>query len=184
MINVDETIQKLLNGYVKWSERIMEQELKKVQSTKFFTKEQRTRAAQKYTEQKNAVKFLKEIAKDPKKYLYSGKNIKETYPSDKKTIEEKLHPILLPPFDNAEIFEEKILMLLSDLIAFHIKEEQGEFNDENGVWIDDVNTITAYSIMRLNKRVQLRNGNALVSVLGRLVPSSRFAVEKESKLAR
>ena len=182
-INVDETIQKLLYNYVKWAETVHKQEVKKVQNQKFFDRQDETRAAQRCSEQKNAIKFLKEIAKNPKKYLYSGKDIKNTYLEDKKTIEEKLHPILLPPFDNTELFEEKVLMVLGKLIAFHVKEEQ-DLNDQNGVWVDDANSMTSYSVIRLNKSVQLWNGNALTSVLGRLVPASRFAIEIKGKTER
>ncbi len=169
--NIDETIQKLLNAYAQWCEVILNKKVKDIQKGRFVIEKDRTKANQEFTLAKNANKFLKEIAKNPKKYLYSGEDLIYA----KGNLYNKLSPILNMPFDKSG---NNLLVRLSEKIAYHVRYGR---NDSDGVWVYSGNNIfadfEAESILKMNKAVQLWNANALVAAFKDFAPASVYAVD-------
>ena len=169
--NIDETIQKLLNGYAKWCATVLEKKAKALQKQKFYTDEDRKNANQEYTKEKNAYEYLLQIAEDPKKYLYSGKDLIYSDIIDYN----KLSPILDMPFDRSG---NNLLVRLGEKIAHHVK--HGE-NDADGVWVYYGNSLVfdldAESIIKMNHEVDKWKSNAFVASIKQMLPSSVFAVD-------
>lgn len=175
--NIDKTIQKLLYGYAQWCYTILQKEHKRLQKQYFPTKEDQAKAVQEYTRAKQAYEFLLKIAKEPDKYLYSGKDL--IYADD--DLYNKLDPILVMPYDKNQ---NNLLVNLSKAIAHHVNYES-HYN-ENGNWIYYGNSATrdleAEKILKMNKAVQLWNANALIApVIDLFFVPSMFAVDKHKK---
>ena len=169
--NIDETVQKLLYGYVEWCYGILDKKLKTIQKKKYFTPEDRVKEAQEYTRERNAYEYLLEIAKDPKKYLYSGKDIIYSDLIDYN----KLEPVLDMPYDRSG---KHLLQRLSEAIAHHVNHGK---NDNNGVWVYYGNSLVfdldAESIIKMNREVDTWKSNAFVAAIKQMLPSSMFAVD-------
>ena len=123
--NIDETIQKLLKAYAQWCKTVLDKQLKEIQKKKFYTEKDRTDANQEYTRAKQAYEYLLEIVADPKKYLYSGKDIIYADTVDYN----KLLPILDGRFDKSQ---KHLLVRLSEAIAHHVNYGK---NDHNNVFL-------------------------------------------------
>ena len=170
--NIDETIQKLLNGYAQWCYTILQKDHKRLQKQYFPTKEDQAKAVQEYTRAKQAYEFLLKIVKEPKKYLYSGKDL--IYADG--DLYNKLMPILAVRFDKSQ---NHLLVRLSEAIADHVKYGN---NDHNGVWVyysdSGMHDLEAEKILKMNKSVQLWNANALIApVIDLFSVPSMFAVD-------
>ena len=168
--NIDETIQKLLNGYAQWCKTVLEKKAKALQKQKFYTDEDRKNANQEYTRAKKAYEYLLEIAENPKKYLYSGKDIIYADTVDYN----KLLPVLDGNFDKSYTH---LMVRLSEAIANHINYGQ---NDHDGVWVyygQPNQDFEAQSIIKMNKVVQLWNANNFVAAIKDFAPASAFAVD-------
>ena len=172
--NIDETIKKLLNGYAKWCYTILRADRKRIQKQYFADKGDLKNAFQEYVAAKKAYKFLLEIAKEPKKYLYSGKDLIYA-PGD---LFRKLEPILAVRFDKSQ---KHLLVRLSEQIAKHV--QYGK-NNNDGVWVyydGDGRDFEAEAIINMNKSVQLWNSNDLVAEFKDMAPAGWFAVDLYSK---
>ena len=169
--NIDETIQKLLSGYAQWCYTILQKDHKRLQKQYFPTKEDRTKAIQEYTEAKHAYEYLLKIVADPKKYLYSGKDLIYSDTVDYN----KLMPVLGNRFDKSQ---KHLLVRLSEAIAHHVNYGK---NDHNGVWVYYGNSLVfdldAESIIKMNREVDTWKSNAFVAALKQMLPSSVFAVD-------
>ena len=170
-INIDKTIQKLLNGYTKWVATVLDKQLKEIQKKKFRTEKERANAEQEYARAKQAYEYLLEIAADPKKYLYSGNDIIYS-----KTVDyNKLMPVLDDNrFDKSQ---KHLLVRLSEAIAHHVKYGH---NDYNGNWVyygEPNQDFEAQNIIKMNKAVALWNANAFVAAIKDFAPASMFAVD-------
>ena len=168
--NIDETIQKLLNGYAKWVATVLAKQLKELQKKKFYTEKDRAEANQEYVRTKQAYEYLLEIAADPKKYLYTEKDIIYSDVVDYN----KLMPVLGNLFDKSG---KHVIVLLSEAIAHHVKYGN---NDYNGNWIyygEPNQDFEAQNIIKMNKVVALWNSNDFVAAIKDLVPASVFAVD-------
>ena len=163
--NIDETIQKLLNSYAKWCATVLEKEAKALQKKKFYTEKDR----KEYERAKKAYEYFLQIAADPKKYLYTEKDIIYSDVVDYN----KLMPVLETPFDRSA---KHLLDRLSEAIAHHVKYGK---NNHRGVWVyygEPNQDFEAQNIIKMNKAVQLWNANDFVASLGDLfVRPSRFA---------
>ena len=173
--NIDETIQKLLNGYAKWVAAVLAKQLKELQKKKFYTEKDRAEANQEYARAKHAYEYLLEIAADPKKYLYSGKDIIYADTVDYN----KLLPILGWRFDKSG---KHLLVRLSEKIAHHVKYGK---NDHEGNWVYYGNSLVfdldAEEIIKMNKAVQLWNSNDFVAAIKDFAPASVYAVDAYKK---
>ncbi len=171
--NIDETIQKLLNGYAQWCKTVLDKQLKEIQTKKFYTEEDRTNAVQEHTRAKQAYEYLLKIVKDPKKYLYTEKDVIYSDVIDYN----KLAPMLDNRFDKSQ---KHLFVRLSEAIAHHVKYGR---NDHNGVWVYYGNAgmidLEAEKILKMNKTVQLWNANNLVAAIKDIAPASVFAVDFE-----
>lgn len=81
-IDVDATIEKLLNTYCKYLENLLcakRKYVKKMQENGKKTESDKKFEIESLQRQEKALEYLKEIAKDPKKYLYTGKECLYTY---------------------------------------------------------------------------------------------------------
>ena len=141
-----------------------------------------TKAVQEYTKTRNAYKLLVEIAKEPKKYLYSGKDL--IYAD--LDLYNNLLPIMDMRFDRSD---KHLLVELSKKIAHHVRYGK---NDNNGVWVyygpNRVGLSTyssdseAESIIKMSKIVELWNDDPMKASLKDLfVPISMFAVDLYKK---
>lgn len=182
--NIDETIKKLLEGYAKWCYTILQKDHKRITKQYFPTPEDRAKAVQEYTAAKTAYEFLLEIAKEPKKYLYSGEDLINT------GLYDKLSPILGERFDKSK--DMRLLVALSEKIEHHVKYGH---NDHEGNWIyygpDRVGFLSyqssdleAEAIIDMNKVVQLWNANDFVAALKDFAPASVYAVDAYKKESR
>ena len=169
--NIDETIQKLLKAYAQWCKTVLDKQLKEIQKKKFYTEKDRTDANQEYTRAKRAYEYLLEIVADPKKYLYSGKDIIYSETVDYN----KLMPVLDNRFDKSQ---KHLLVRLSEAIAHHVNYGK---NDHNNVWVYYGNSglvdLEAEKILKMNKSVQLWNANGFVAAIKDFAPASVFAVD-------
>ncbi len=176
--NIDETIQKLLNGYAKWVATVLAKQLKELQKKKFYTEKDRAEANQEYARAKQAYEYLLEIAADPKKYLYSGKDLIYSDIVDYN----KLLPILGMRFDKSQ---KHLLVRLGEKIAHHVKYGH---NDHEGNWVYygpnrvgflsySPSDLEAEWIINANKSVQLWNANDFVAAIKDFAPASVFAVD-------
>lgn len=169
--NIDETIKKLLQGYAKWCYTILQKDHKRITKQYFPTQEDRAKAVQEYTAAKKAYEFLLEIAKEPKKYLYSGKDL--IYEDG--DLYNKLLPILNGRFDKSD---KHLLVRLSEKIAYHVNYGK---NDHEGNWIyygdSAIRDLEAEAIILMNKSVQLWNSNDFVAAFKDFAPASVFAVD-------
>ena len=169
--NIDETIQKLLSGYAQWCYTVLQKDHKRLQKQYFPTQEDRTKAIQEYTEAKHAYEYLLKIVADPKKYLYSGKDIIYADTVDYN----KLAPMLDNRFDKSQ---KHLLVRLSEAIAHHVNYGK---NDHNNVWVYYGNSamrdLEAEKILEMNKSVQLWNANGFVAAIKDFAPASVFAVD-------
>lgn len=173
--NIDETIQKLLKGYAKWCDTVLQKDTKALQKKKFYTEKDRTKANQECTRAKKAYEYLLEIAANPKKYLYTEKDIIYSDVVDYN----KLSPILGYHFDRTK--NGPVLVRLSEAIAHHVKYGQ---NDHNGVWVyygEPNQDFEAQKIIKMNKVVQLWNANDFVAALKDFAPASIYAVDYYKK---
>ena len=177
--NIDETIKKLLNGYAKHCAVVLAACELDIQKRKYSSDAARKQDEAELARAKQAYAFLQEIVADPKKYLYSGKDIIYTVLPDGKTVYDKLAPILTYRFDCSGQY---ILNRLSEKIAHHVKYGQ---NNVNGMWVyyDDavVPDVSAMAILEMNKFIDLLNSNDLVAAFKGLLPASMFAVDAYSK---
>ena len=175
--NIDETIRKLLNAYAKRCNTVLHKDLKALHKRRFFAENDREEAFQEYTKEKNALLLLEKIAKNPKKYLYSGKDL--VYADG--DLYNKLSPILSARFDKSK--DKHLLVRLSEKIAHHVNYGK---NDYQGVWVfydEGGRDLEAEAIINMNKSVQLWNSNDLVAAIKDFAPASAFAVDlhKRSK---
>ena len=169
--NIDETIQKLLNGYAKWVAAVLAKQLKELQKKKFYTEKDRAEANQEYARAKHAYEYLLEIVADPKKYLYTEKDIIYSDVVDYN----KLRPILGWRFDMTK--KGHLIVRLSEAIAHHVKYG---YNDHNGNWIyygEPNQDFEAQNIIKMNKAVALWNANPFVAAIKDFAPASVFAVD-------
>ena len=173
--NIDETVKKLLNGYAKWCATVLNKESAKIQKQKFYDDKDRWDAVQKHTRQKHAYEFLLKIAAEPKKYLYSGKDIIYACSESGESLYNQLSPILCYPFDRGY---GHLIVRLSEAIANHVNYGHDDFN---GVWVyydkSAVRDLEAEKIAKMNKTVQLWNANSFVSAIKDFAPASVFAVD-------
>ena len=177
--NMDKTIQKLLFAYAARCKRIMDKDRKHIEKQHFPTQKDRTDAVQKLTRVERAYEFLLEIAENPKKYLYSGKDL--IYAEG--DLFNKLSPILSTRFDKSQ---KHLLVRLSEKIAYHVNYEQ-RYNDHNGVWVysgTPNSDLNAEAILQMNKIVQLWNANDFVGTIKSFAPASAFAVDAYHKESR
>ena len=183
--NIDETIKKLLNGYAKWCYTILQKEHKRLQKQYFPTKEDQAKAFQEYTRTKQAYEYLLEIAENPKKYLYSGKDLIYADTVDYN----KLSPVLAVRFDKSK--NKHLLVRLSEKIANHVKYGH---NDYEGNWVyygpnrvglsTYPSDLEAEAIISMNKAVQLWNANDFVAAFKDFAPASAYAVDAYKKESR
>ncbi len=173
--NIDETIKKLLNGYAQWCYSILQKDHKRITKAYFPTQEDRAKAVQEYTAAKTAYEFLLKIAKEPKKYLYSGKDL--IYADG--DLHNKLLPILGWRFDKSG---KHLLVRLGEKIAHHVKYGK---NDHEGNWVYYGNSLVfdleAEEIIKMNKVVQLWNSNDFVAAIKDFAPASVYAVDAYKK---
>ena len=172
--NIDETIKKLLDGYAKWCDSVLLKDAKALQKKKFYTNEDRKNDNQEYSAARKAYEYLLEIAADPKKYLYTEKDIIYSDVVDYN----KLLPVLGSRFDKSG---KHLMVRLSEAIAQHVKYGQ---NDYNGVWVyygEPNQDFEAQKIIKMNKAVQLWNANDIVAALKDFAPASVFAVDAYKK---
>ena len=183
--NIDETIKKLLQGYAQWCYTILQKEHKRLQKQYFPTKEDQAKAFQEYTRTKQAYEYLLEIAKEPKKYLYSGKDLIYSDTVDYN----KLLPILNGYFDKSQ---KHLLVRLSEKIAQHVKYGK---NDHEGNWIYygpqrvgfmsySPSDLEAEWIINANKSVQLWTANDFVAAIKGFAFPTAFAVDAYKKESR
>lgn len=176
--NIDETIKKLLDAYAKWVQTVLIEKSEKLQKQKFDSLEQRSKAERELAREKDAYVFFLKIAAEPKKYLYSDKNIIYACSENGKSLFNQLSPILCHPFDRSQ---KHLICRLSDVIVHHAM-----YNKPDDVWVyyDHDYDSDAEEIMQMNKTVQLWNANELVAMFRNLKLPSAFAVnlrEKESR---
>ena len=173
--NIDETIQKLLNGYAKWCGSVLDKQLKGIQKKHFYTEKDRMDANQEYVRNKKAYEYLLQIVADPKKYLYTDKDIIYSDVVDYN----KLLPVLGNHFDRSG---NHLLYQLSQKIAHHVKYGN---DDYQGVWVYYSNSATrdleAEAIINMNKAVQLWNANDFVAAIKDFLPASVFATDLYKK---
>ena len=169
--NIDETIQKLLKAYAQWCKTVLDKQLKEIQKKKFYTEKDRTDANQEYTRAKRAYEYLLEIVADPKKYLYSGKDIIYS-----KTVDyNKLMPVLDNRFDKSQ---KHLLVRLSEAIAHHVNYGKNDHNNVLGYYgYSAMRDLEAEKILKMNKSVQLWNANGFVAAIKDFAPASVFAVD-------
>lgn len=168
--NIDETIRKLLNGYAKWVATVLAKQLKELQKKKFYTEKDRAEANQEYARTKQAYEYLLEIAADPKKYLYTEKDIIYSDVVDYN----KLMYVLGNRFDKSG---KHLIVRLSEAIAHHVKYGN---NDHNGNWIyygEPNQDFEAQNIIKMNKTVALWNSNDFIAAIKDFAPASVFAVD-------
>jgi hypothetical protein len=169
--NIDETIKKLLTGYAQWCYTVLQKEHKRLQKQYFPTQKDRSDAIQEHTKAKHAYEFLLKIAQEPKKYLYSGKDL--VYADG--DLYNKLDPILDMPYDKTG---NNLLVRLGEKIAHHVK--HGKDNND-GVWLYYGNSLVfdldAEEIIKINKVVQLWNANNFIAAIKDFAPASVFAVD-------
>ena len=169
--NIDETIQKLLKAYAQWCKTVLDKQLKEIQKKKFYTEKDRADANQEYTRAKHAYEYLLKIVADPKKYLYSGKDLIYSDTVDYN----KLMPVLGNRFDKSQ---KHLLVRLSEAIAHHVNYGK---NDHNNVWVYYGNSamrdLEAEKILEMNKSAQLWNANGFVAAIKDFAPASVFAVD-------
>lgn len=175
--NIDETIKKILCDYAKHCKEVLDKQTKELQKRKFFADEDRKNAIQEQTKAKHAYEFLLEIAEEPKKYLYSGKDL--IYAN--RDLYDKLLPIMTMRFDPSG---KHLLVRLSEKIAHHVQFESRY--DSNGVWVYYGNSAVcdtnAESIIKMSKVVELWNDNSVKAAVKDLfVPTSMFAVDLYKK---
>lgn len=177
--NIDETIKKLLEDYAKWCATILGKQAKEIQNRYFHVADDRTEANQEYTKAKNSLAFLEKIAKDPKKYLYSGNDLIYSKLSDGQSIYDKLEPLMGMPFDRTGKF---LLVRLGEQIAYHVNYG----SDYNNVWVyygkSGMSDSAAESIIMMSKTVELWNNNAFKAALKDIfLPMSAFAIDFSNK---
>lgn len=176
--NIDETIKKLLAAYAKWVQTVLTEKSEKLQKQKFDSLERRSKAERELASEKDALVFFLKIAAEPKKYLYSGKNIIYAGLETGKSLFDQLSPILCRPFDRSQ---KHLIVRLSEVIAHHAM-----YHKPDDVWVyyDHDYDSDAEDIMQMNKTVQLWNANELVAMFQNLKLPSAFAVnlrEQESR---
>lgn len=173
--NIDETIKRLLNGYAKWCATVLDREYKKIKQNKFKSEAEQKETVENYKKSKQAYELFLKIAAEPKKYLYSGKDILYTCLENGDSLYNQLSPILCYPFDRAY---GHLIVRLSEEIAYHVKHG---YNDFNGVWAyydkSAVRDLEAEKIAQMNKTVQLWNANAFVAAIKDFAPASVFAAD-------
>lgn len=180
--NIDETIKKLLDGYAKWCATVLNKEYKKIKQNKFKSEIERKETIENYTKSRHAYDFFLKIAAEPKKYLYSGKDILYTCLGNGESLYNHLSPILHHPFDRSN---GHLIVRLSEAIAHHVNYGH---NDFNGVWAyydkSAVCDLEAEKIAKLNKTVQLWNANSFIAAIKDFAPTSVFAVNLYKKESR
>ncbi len=164
-IDMDKTIVKLLNGYLKYCENMLAREKKQIHELG------------QYERDKEAVEFLRVVAKDPKKYLYTGNDIFYTRLTNGKSIYDMLMPLCGNRFDRSR--SGSLLGRLSKNIVHHVKYGH---NDYNGVWVYYSNSgyrdSEAEEIIRMNKVIALWNSNDFVAGFKDFAPATVFAVKQ------
>ena len=181
---MDKTIQKLLRNYAERCEKILDKETKSLQKRKFYDEKDRAEALQEHTKEKQALNFLMEIVKDPKKYLYRGNNILCTRLNNGKSIYEMLLPLMTQKFDRSK--NGNLLVRLSENIVRHVKYGH---NDYNGVWMyygphrvglsTYSSDLEAEKILQMNKVVSLWNSNDFVAAFKDFAPATVFAIKEK-----
>lgn len=174
--DMDETIKKLLNGYAKWCYTILQADRKRIQKQYFANKADLKNAFQEYVATKKAYKFLLEIAKEPKKYLYSGKDL--IYADG--DLFHKLEPILAVRFDKSQ---KHLLVRLSEQIAEHVKYGRDDC-EGNWIYYEDSNDFAAEAIIEMNKAVQLWNLNNFIAAFKGIAPAYIYAADAYGNASR
>ena len=173
--NIDETVQKLLQGYAKRCYKILQKDNDTLQKQHFVNKAEQKKAFDEYAETKKAYDFLVKVAEEPKKYLYSGKDL--IYASGNLYL--KLSPLMERRFDKSG---NHLLVRLGECIARHVTYGK---NNQDGVWVyyggEWGRDSDAETIISMNKTVQLWNSNDFVAAMKDFAPASLFAVDFSKK---
>ncbi|MBR0212456.1 MAG: hypothetical protein IJQ55_02505, partial [Alphaproteobacteria bacterium] len=123
IINIDRTIESLLNKYRAHCAKVLEDKRKSLAKKKSVKQEE----LDDYNASLSSYEFLEKIVKNPKMYLYSGKDIIYTNLKNGENLYNKLQHVLTNEFDNGT----GIIYKLSEAIAHHVS---SPFTDKNGKW--------------------------------------------------
>ena len=170
IIDMDATIKSFLDAYAKNCADVLQKHKEKLNKNKFSNDKDRNDAIQEIQEAENAYNFLLQIVKEPKKYLYSGKDIIDADGD----IYNKLAPILSG--DYAVVGNP--LVEISKCIANHVNRG----SNERGVWIyrQGVSDLDydAEEVLKLNRALKIRMGTKLVKFLNSWRGPLSFANER------
>ena len=174
IIDMDATIKSFLDAYAKNCADVLQKHKEKLKKNKFSSDKERNDAMAEVKNAENSYKFLLSIVKEPKKYLYSGKDIIYEYVEDGVSIYHKLTPILVGDY---AVYGSP-LVELSKYIANHVKHGK----NEHGVWIyrsgSTVSDYDAEGILKLNRAFKIRTGTKLVNYLNSWRSPLSFAKER------
>lgn len=166
IINIDKTVETLLNKYVQHCARVLENKRKSFAKMKNATDLERELDA--YNESLKSYEFLKKVAKNPKAYLYSGQDIFYTELQNGESLYSKLQHVINNDFGNGT----SLLVRLCEAIAHHVSspfENKGDWEYWSGKCDMD-----AEQILKINKIVNLLDANDFVKSLKDILPVRAF----------
>ncbi len=173
IINIDRTVETLLNKYVQHCARVLENKRKSFAKMKNVTDLERELDA--YNESLKSYEFLKKVAKNPKAYLYSGQDIFYTELQNGESLYSKLQYVINNDFGNGT----SLLVRLCEAIAHHVSnpfENKGDWEYWSGKCDMD-----AEQILKINKIVNLLDANDFAKSLKDILPVRAF-VPREAKV--
>ena len=172
IINIDRTIESLLNKYLARCAKVLEDKRKSLAKKKSVKQEE----LDEYNASLASYEFLAKIAKNPKMYLYSGKDIIYTNLKTGESVYKKLQNVLTNEFDNGT----HLIMRLSEAIAHHVS---NPFTDKKTAWeyYKGNNDIEAEQVLKINKVASLLGANDFAKSLKDILPPKAF-VPREAKM--
>ena len=169
---MDATIRILLDKYMKHCAAVLENKNKKLSKKKTVDDKE----LQEYTDAVYSYNFLQKVVKNPKTYLYTGKDIIYTNLKNGESLYNKLQHVLTNEFDNGT----RVIYSLSEAIAHHVS---SPFTDKSGKWEywSGNHDFEAEKILQINKVVSLLGANDFAKSLKDILPPKAF-VPSEAKI--
>ena len=182
-IDMDKTVQKLLEAYGDYVEKVLDYDEPRIAAGGFCTPGEKKQVVEGYYRTRQSYEFLRKIAQNPTKYLYYPYDIVYNGLDDddtpgvhygKPSVSEKLEDVEKLVLARTGL---KVLGQLSEGISYHVMATMYKPGDQ-WIYYGDKEDCAAETVLKINKQVRLMNKTKLERLFMSMVPAHRFAVSR------